>query len=107
MCKPSCDVWGVGSDKLCPDCLLNMADAWGASSRRQLLIADALARAVSLCPPFGFLVRELRGLMDTGAKSADVIDWAREAREFYPPCSYEGGVAHSFTLDPRFVEVAK
>lgn len=107
MCKSDCAVWGVESDKPCPDCLLNMADAWGANSRRQLLLADALARAVSLCPPFGFLVRELRGLMDTGVSAAEVIDWIRSQRKFYPPCSYEGGVEHSFRLGPQFVEVSK
>lgn len=103
MCKPSCAVWGLPKEEVCPDCLLDfLPNATDNLAGRILLMCQRL------CPPFRFLRLLLSALMrDDVTTVPGIVDLVREMREFYPPCSYEGGVAHSFRLDPQFVEVSK
>jgi hypothetical protein len=106
MCKPSCAVWGLAREETCPDCLLDWAMECESKPHALLACRQALKLSVFLCPPFGFLRRELKRFMgESDAEAADVVDWVREKRRFYPPSSYAGGVARGFQPSEEFVQI--
>lgn len=98
----NCSLWEADDD--CPECLL--LEELLRSVPRQARVQEAVLIAIEQIPPFKFLVRYMADFLEEGVRSAEeIIGEVRSLREFYPPSSYAGGVAHKFTLDRRFVKV--